>query len=220
MLGGEQMGAARVIVAVAWLGLALPAGAHAAQPCHKPSHARLMARDPQLLAWQKIGPGTGYPGTVTSVVTLCRPPHGHRHQVFNSSGDGAFVGVKDVQSAGPVIGFSAEDADQYTEDQELLVFDAAGHELLDEDVESFPIDAQAPSPGFGGYVLDAGGDVAWVETDGAGLPGATAYLLLRTDAGHSQIASAATITNLAITNGTLSWEADGVAASMTLPATG
>jgi hypothetical protein len=211
-------------VAIASAALAMPANSAARakrrHECRLPTHTRLMARNSQLLAWQQDGKGLGYPGSSTAVVTLCSPPHGRLFPVFSSGHDASFTGLGEIEFAGPVIGFVSEDGNQYAEAQSLEVFDAAGHQLLGVPVEDWPIASTVAQPGFDGYVLNAAGDVAWVETNArANEIDNAETLLLRTSTGETTLATAQSVSQLAITSAAVTWFANGVSSSAPLPST-
>ncbi|HUB76209.1 MAG TPA: hypothetical protein VL977_04085 [Solirubrobacteraceae bacterium] len=215
-------GPARILfpaLAAAALALSPASGAGAravAARCARPPHAKALASDPDLRAWVRYGAGSGRPGSASAVVAVCGPPHGRTRDVFSSGASSDFSTLEKVQTAGPVLGFDAESEDQYSESQELIVCDARGRRLLRTNVESWPIAQQAPSPGFDGYTIDGAGDVAWVETNAGASAGGAQTLFLRTAAGRTTLASASSITDVALGGGEVTWDADGSAASAPL----
>jgi hypothetical protein len=207
------MGAMRAIVVVV-LALVLPGGAAAqaarAAACERPAHTKLLASDRQLRAWVHYG-------VTLSVVDVCAVPHGHVRHVWNSAADPYFSSITNVESDGRVVGFLTNDVNQDGNTSTLLVFAASGHRLLSTTVDNFFDGDAAQLPGFDGYVIDASGDVAWIETNANGVADSTETLFVQTAAGEQTLATATSITDLAIANGEVTWEANGIPASAQLP---
>jgi hypothetical protein len=148
-----------------------------------------------------------------SVVDVCALPRGRVRQVWSSAADPYFSSITEVESHGPVLAFLANDVNQDGNTSTLLVFKANGHQLLSTAVENFS-DAEAePLPGFDGYVADARGDVAWIETNANGVADSGETLFLDTATGEQTLMTAASISDLAITNNEVTWEANGEPAS-------
>jgi hypothetical protein len=207
------MGAMRAIVVVV-LALVVPGGAAAqaarAAACEHPAHTKLLARDRQLRAWVRYG-------VTLSVVDVCAVPHGRVRRVWNSATDPYFSSITNVESDGRVVGFLTNDVNQDGHTSTLLVFAASGHRLLSTTVDNFFDGEAAQLPGFDGYVIDASGDVAWIETNANGVADSTETLFLRTAAGEQTLAAATSITDLALANGQVTWQANGTPASAQLP---
>jgi hypothetical protein len=206
---------ATVLAAVLLLaGLLLPAGVAAHVPraatCERPAHTKLLAGDPRLRAWVRYG-------VTLSVVDVCAPAHGRVRQAWSSAADPYFSSISRVDSDGPVIGFLANDVNQDGSTSTLLVFAANGQRLLDTTVANLLDGEPQPLPGFDGYVIDATGDVAWVETNANGVAGSGETLFLETAAGQQTLATAPSITGVSIAGGEVAWQAGGVPGSAPLP---
>ncbi|HEX4108367.1 MAG TPA: hypothetical protein VHX88_09555 [Solirubrobacteraceae bacterium] len=169
--------------------------------CRAQGGVRVLARDPQLLVWTEKGR-----------TFACAPPHGRAQTVLDSPAPSASLKV-----AGPVLGFVTQFSDQYTHDESLYVYDVDQRRfLLDAPVEAWPVDTPAASPGFGGYAIDAAGDVAWIlENVGGG-----DHLVVQTASGEHTLDTAPSITAVAIAGGEVTWTADGQARSAPLTPSG
>jgi hypothetical protein len=218
-------------VALALVGVALfalPAGGLARQPpasgrCAAPAHARVRARDSRLLAWTQVEKGSARTyGLAETLVYVCARQHGRPHEVYSWEHEGPMETqqIEDFGSAGPSFAFVFYGADQYGEYQLLMVVDAAGRTQLNQEVEHWPIGDADCSPCFGDYAIDASGDVAWTNTSGNYTgPGALTAVLFHAPGGRTQtLAAAASVTNVGIADGAVTWDANGVAASVPVSA--
>ncbi len=198
--------------------LATAKARHSKAHCSAPHGAHVLARDPQLLAFTQTGRiGHADGGGTFTALYVCAPPHGRPRSVYSWDHAGPLEAqsLRDGESAGPSFGFVFETSDQYTEDQQLVVVDATGAKRFSTQVENWPLGSPDCSPCFGSYAIDAASDVAWIATSGNYTgAGAMDGLLLHPAGGSTQtLATASTISDLAIGNGTVSWTADGVAES-------
>ena len=119
-----------------------------------------------------------------------------------------------VQSAGSVIAFVVEESDQYGFSQSLEGFAArSGRKVFEVDFADSLVEGGTPSLLLS-YTLDAGGNVAWVQTAPEAPSGAGTDTLMLRSGGQSQtLDSATTITSVAFAGGQLQWVSDGQAKS-------
>jgi hypothetical protein len=161
-------------------------------------------------------------GLAQTLVFVCAPRSGKPHEVYSWSHEGPLETqqIDDIGSAGPSFGFVFYGADQYGEYQLLTVVDAAGRTQFSQEVEHWPIDDPDCSPCFGEYAIDASGDVAWTDTSGNDTsPGALSALLFHAPGGRTHtLAQDASITNVTIAGGSVTWDVNGVAASLPVSA--
>lgn len=186
--------------------------------CRIPSHHRhVLASAQQLRAWLQVGPASGRFGYEAAHVYVCAPPDGRVHAVFGWEYEQGAVQdsaqISGVQIDGPIMGFDYKTSSQYAEDQELVVVSATGKRLVARNVEAWPIDDPNCSPCFGSYAIDSSGDLAWIATSGT-VSGADASDALDLQIAGSRtaltIASAASLSGVALANGAISWDASGV----------
>jgi len=200
-------------VALLAAALALPATSSASastQACRVPAHAHELAKDGDLYAYKQVSNGGS-----TVAVSACARPHGRAFGVY--SGQRSLtqsLSLQELATAGPILGVDAQTSDQYTEDQLLVVVDVRSRRtLLSASVESWPLGNAAATPGFGGYAIDARGDVAWIESNGG-----VDRLTLRDSAGRRRtLEVATTITGLAIGGGEVRWLSDGTPRTAMVP---
>jgi hypothetical protein len=229
---GLPLRAALVALLVAASGvLAVPsvlARTHKSAHCSAPAHVHVLAHTSHVIAWSRHGKPSG--GNVYTTVHACSPPHGKTRVVTewaveSGSYSGQQEGAEDVETAGDLLGLDDDESDQTGETDQLIVFNTkSGRTVFNKTVgnEQYQIDQPTDcSPCFNTYAIDSRGDVAWIVSTGEQGPTPNIngeVLRLRTAAGvTSTLATATTLAYLEIADGSVTWTADGVAASAPLP---
>jgi hypothetical protein len=216
-----------IALATSWGALGLAPGAaagSASRSCLLPRHAHVLARGSLIYAWSERGKPDR--GNITTSVFACSRPHGRSVLVVAwteeegaAADSGESQGAEDVQADGSILGLDDSETDESGGSDQLIVIDVkSGRTLLNKTVGNVSYQIDSPtqcSPCFGGYTIDAAGDVAWEVSNGTDnspqpFEGTEALHLKPVSGAARTLATATTIGDVVLSGGSISWVADGL----------